>query len=379
MALIKDEEAERLIEGLDLRAPREKSVAVCSAANMLASADVISPVNLPSNDIAAQDGYAVRIMEGAKSYTITDSAGELNAGEAVYTGTGWPIPKGANSVVRIESARVDGKLLIPANEPKLWGDIERAGEDLTKGTAVLRRGNIITPYHVSLLSALGVMDVKVFDICVGILSVGDEIIPCDSTGEGIRDSLTPLIKGLMPFVRFMEAHAPDTKSEISSVIKEFSRKCDMVITTGGSSVGKKDLTKDAINDAGEMVFEGVQTNIIKRGGVGLVNGVPVLSLPGRVVSAVTVFHAHGLHIISRLIGSELRKYGEVGLAEDMRVKHSMNSTFLFRIEGESAVPLKWGSGLYGQMVNADAFARLERNREYRKGEKIRVQFLINHK
>ncbi len=376
MTLIKDEEAERLIDGLVLRTPREKIVRTYEATNMISSADVIATVDLPQKDIAAQDGHAVRIMKGAKSYIIKDNARELGPGEAVYMGTGWTLPLGANSVIRVESAKVNGNLLIPAIEPKLWGDIERAGEDIGKGTIMLERGKPVTPYHISLFLAMGITKLKVFDLHLGIISVGDEIIPYNSSKKGIRDSITPLIKGIMPFAQFKEAHVPDNRSKITRIVMEFSRKCDLIITIGGSSVGKKDLTKDAIRDAGEMIFEGVQTNIVKRGGVGIVNGIPVLSLPGRIVSAVTVFHAHGLHILSKMVGSELRKFGEGTLAEGITVRHSMNSTFLFKINEGNAVPLRWGSGLYGQLVNADAFARLERNREYRKGEKIQFQFLI---
>ncbi|MEM0096992.1 MAG: molybdopterin molybdotransferase MoeA [Conexivisphaerales archaeon] len=376
MTLIKDEEAERLIDGLPLKMPRVKSVSTCNAVNMLSSENVTSPSDLPENGIAAQDGYAINIMDGAMNYTVKDSAVELKPGEATYVGTGWTIPSGANSVIRIESAKVDGNKLFPIKDPKPWGDIEMSGDDVKRGSIIIERGKMITPYHISLFSALGLRKVKVFDLRVGIINVGDEIVKCNSPKKGIRDSITPLLKGLMPFASFRTAHAPDDKTKIVSLIERFSRACDLVMTIGGSSVGKKDLTKDAIKDVGEIVFEGVQTNIVKRGGVGFVNGTPVLSLPGRIVSAVTVFHVHGLHIISKLVGSELRKYGEVSLSEGIVVRHSMNSTFLFKVEDNSATPLKWGAGLYSQIIKANAFARLERNRDYSKGEKIRIQFLI---
>jgi len=378
MTLIKDEEAERLINSLNLKNPRQKILNTHEAINFISSEDVIAPGDLPGRDIAAQDGYAINMVDGCKNYTIKEGADELKPCEAVYVGTGWPVPLGTNSVVRMESAKVNGRTLTPVIDPRPGGDIERAGEDIRNGTRILRKGEIITPYHVSLLLAMNITKLKVFDLCAGIVSVGDEIVPYDSAKVGVRDSITPLIKEILPFARFREAHAPDSRPKIASAIRRLSESCDFIITIGGSSVGKKDLTKKAIADIGEMVFEGVQTNVVKRGGVGLVNGVPVLALPGRIVSAVTVFHVHGLHILSRMVGRELRRFGEGTLAEGITVKHSMNSTYLFKVQGKSLIPLKWGTGLYGQLINADAFARLERNREYKKGDKINFQYLIKN-
>ncbi len=229
MTLIKDEEAERLIDGLVLKAPRERILKTHNAVNMLSSTDVIAPVDLPQSDLAAQDGYAIHIMEGTKNYTIRDNVKELEPGEATYIGTGWPLPKGANSVVRIELSKVNGNQLILENEPKPWGDVERTGEDVKKGTILLEKGKPITPYHVSLFLAMGITKLKAFDICAGIINIGDEIIPYTSLRKGIRDSITPLLKGIMPFARFKEAHAPDIRNKIASLTSPNFLKSDPTI------------------------------------------------------------------------------------------------------------------------------------------------------
>ncbi len=375
MVLIRDEEAEALIDSMKLPKLREREVPVCEIQWLISAAEVTAPSDMPSRDIAAQDGYAISLVEGLKEYKIKEQAESLKPGEAKYVGTGWPLPAGANAVVRVEASRVEGDALTFSGEVKPWYDVERAGEDIRKGDAVLRRGELITPYHIATLVATGVERVRVFEICIGIISVGDEIVPCDSK-NGVRDSLTPLLRGLMPFAHVEVAHTPDDKGRIVSAINEMVSSCDMVVTIGGSSVGSRDFTKEAIREAGDLVFEGVQTNVVKRGGVGLVNGKPVLSLPGRPVSAVAVFHVHGLHILSRMAGVELRKYVEVELAEDLQVMHKMNSTYLFRLDGSRAYPLRWGTGLYSQLILADALARLQRGRLYMKGEMIRAQLLF---
>ncbi len=370
MPLIKYEEVEKIIESLKLPTLKTKSLSVPDSVNMILAEDVLSQNDIPPQNVAAQDGYAVNVHEG-ESYEIVN-ANKLNKGQATYVMTGMRVPDDANSIVRIEEAKVVGNRLYPAREPKLWRDIERAGEDIRAGEVLLRKGSFISPYHVPLLIAAGIKSVKVFDMCAGVVSIGDELVPYDHDG-GVRDAIAPMIMNLMPFAEKKYRLIGDDLEKIKQTLNELSKDCDLIFTVGGSSVGKKDFTKRAISDAGQLLYEGVQTNVIKRGGLGLVNGKPVIALPGRIVSAATVFNAEGLHVISKMIGVELRKYKEVELGEDVEVKHSMNATFLFKLDGSTAYPLRWGTGLYSELAKADAFGYLERNREHKKGEMITVQ------
>ncbi|MGC8661936.1 MAG: molybdopterin molybdotransferase MoeA, partial [Nitrososphaeria archaeon] len=342
-----------------------------NSAGMFLAEDVASGKDIPDSDIAAQDGYAVNV-HGGNYYQVRENCDSLDAGEARYIMTGIKLPEGANSVVRIEEAKVIENRLYTAKEPRPWGDVERAGEDVKAGEMLLHRGHLITPYDIPLLLVSGSGKVRVLDVCAGIISIGDELAPYN----GVRDSIAPMVRALMPFARTRYAVLRDDLDKIKSTLLEF-KDCDIILTAGGSSVGKKDLTKKAITETGTLLFEGVQTNVLKRGGLGLVNGRPVVVMPGRIVSAAVVFNAEGLHVLSKLIGTELRRFAQAELGDDISVKHSMNSTFLFRLSGGVAYPLKWGTGLYSQLAHADAFGYLERNREYKKREKITVQLLLN--
>ncbi len=370
MPLIKYEEVEKIIEGLKLQPLKTKDVDVINSVNMIVAEDVLSQNDIPQENIAAQDGYAVSIHEG-ESYEIV-SSNELKKGQASYVMTGMKLPVGANSIIRIEEARVVDNKLYPARGPKPWKDVERAGEDIKAGVALLRKGSFVSPYHVPLFIAAGIKSVKVFEICAGLVSIGDELVPYNHD-NGIRDAIAPMIMNLLPFAEKKYTLIGDDKEKIKQALNEFSKDCDLIFTIGGSSVGKKDYTKKAISEVGQLLYEGVQTNVIKRGGLGIVNGKPVIALPGRIVSAATVFNAEGLHVVSKMIGVELRKYKDVELGEDVDVKHSMNATFLFKLDDSKAYPLRWGTGLYSELAKADAFGYLERNREYRKGERITVQ------
>jgi molybdopterin molybdotransferase len=373
MPLINYEAVENIIESLKLQPIKTKNVDVMRSLNMIVAEDVLSKNDIPEHNIAAQDGFAVNIYEG-QSYEIVNDAAVLKNGQASYVMTGLQVPEGANSIVRIEEAKIVENRLYPAREPKLWKDIERAGEDIKKGEILLKKGSFVSPYHIPLFITAGVNSVKVFEICVAVVSIGDELIPYDYDG-GVRDSVAPMIMSLLPFAEKRYQLIRDDLEKIKQTIVDLSKDCDLIFTVGGSSVGKKDFTKRAISEVGELLYEGVQTNIIKRGGLGIVNGKPVMALPGRVVSAAVVFNAEGLHIISKMIGSELRKYREVELGEDIEAKHSMNSTFLFKLFSNTAYPLRWGTGLYSELAKADAFGYLERNKEYKKGDKITVQLL----
>jgi len=101
----------------------------------------------------------------------------------------------------------------------------------------------------------------------------------------------------------------------------------------------------------------------------------VVVLPGQLIAAITVFHEHGLHVLSRMVGRELRRFEEVRLGIDLRVDHRMDSLFLFAISEGVATPLPWGVARITTLLGAQAFAVLDHDRQYRSGQRLRVQRL----
>ena len=126
---------------------------------------------------------------------------------------------------------------------------------------------------------------------------------------------------------------------------------------------------------GEILFEGVQVNVIKRGAVALVEGTPVLVLPGQIVSAVTNAHEHGLHLVGRMAGRELRRLERAKLSEAVTVNYRMDSTYLFRLHDGHADPLSWGVARMSALLNANAFGFLERGRRWAAGDEVELQRL----
>jgi molybdopterin molybdotransferase len=333
------------------------------------------------------DGFAVRVYrEGpVRPYTLlgepldTRPAARrtLRAGEATPIATGARLPAGADAVVRIEAARVDRGQLRVSGSVHPGQDVIPRGESIRRGDPILRRGERVGPYHLSALIADGVRSLPIYDIRVVILPVGDELRGPHARGPGtVSDLIGPVIHRLFDFARVRTlSSVPDDVRRLTSVLAREARRSDLVITIGGASVGTGDVTKGTVAAMGEVLFEGVRANVLKRGGAALIGGTPVLVLPGQVVSAVTIAHEHALHLLGRMTGGELRRFERATLGTAIAVNHRMDSTFLFHLHDGRADPLPWGVARIGALLRANAFGVLERGRPWAAGDEVEVQRL----
>ncbi len=386
--LIPLEEAHELIERTFRRNVKSKRLKPWEALGKVLAEDVKSPIDVPEAPLAAMDGFAVRAedLERLNSLKIVGksfpSGGPLptvREGEAVYVTTGAPIPPGADAVIRVEAVKVEGNLLFTQAKVKPGKDIKPIGEDFKKGDELLRSGKVVNERDLALLLRAGVEEVAVLNYRSCVIATGDELVPYYSTGTSkVRDSIGPTIAAYLS--KFGEALylgvMPDSKEKIESAISIATETCDLTFVIGGSSMGEKDFVKKAIAELGTLLFEGVNVNVIKRCGVGVVKGKPVISLPGQVVSAVTSFHEFGLHVIEVLSGVKLRESITAELDEDLEVRHNMDPVYLFAVNGNKARPLRWGVGLYSELVKASGYAVLQRGRKYVKGEMVEVRKFI---
>lgn len=333
------------------------------------------------------DGYAVRvgtrfsagpfIVRGEAFPSTQARAPRLDSGEAIYITTGAFLPPGANAVARVEVARREGDLLYLASPVARGHDVMPSGEALARGEVLLHRGESVGPAHVGALLSQGLARLRVTALRVTVLPVGDELVAAgESTGRGRWDFMGPTIASSLPFAKVTVARPlPDDRAAVGRALKNAARMSDLLLTIGGSSVGRRDVTKASIREMGELWFEGVRANVLKRGAAGRVGHVPVVVLPGQLVSAVTVYHEHGLHLISRLVGRELRRFEPAILGTDLLVNHRLDSTYLLAVTGGIATPLPWGVARISALLSADAFTVLHRGRRYRKGDPITIQRL----
>ncbi len=376
------------IDAFRIRRAHVVRVPVRDSIGKMAGRQVLANRALPEHDLSAMDGYAIHLGRRSPSgpFPVRRTPIEehrsdrsvLAVGDATYVMTGAALPRGSNAVVRIESAREHAGLLYLRRPARRGQDILRSGESVGRGDRIVEAGRLIRPVDTGALLALRAQKVPVFALRATILPIGGELVQLLARfRKGTPEYLGPTIEGLLGFCD-TELHPPlaDDRRQVARELLCSARRSDLVITIGGSSVGAEDVTKRALSDAGgRMLFEGVTTNVLKRGAVGLVEGTPLIVLPGQVVSAVTVFHEHVLHVLSRMVGRELRAFEDARLGEEVSVRHRMDTTYLFRLREGKALPLPWGVARITALLRADAFGTLARGREYHAGDRIRLQRL----
>ncbi|MGC8645379.1 MAG: molybdopterin molybdotransferase MoeA [Thermoplasmata archaeon] len=286
---------------------KTRTVPVEISVGLYAAEDILAPQDFPPYERSAVDGFAVRANETISSSRINPAAfkiiGEITAssvpslivkkGEAVRISTGGPIPKGADSVVMKEEAEEDGDQVRVFSPVRRFQNVSRRGEDLKKGMIILKQGTRINPAHIAALIECGIREVKVYDISIGILSTGDELV-----SGLVANSTQPFIKSLLESKGFeVTSHGTvrDEPSLISEAIREMKE--DIMIVTGGSGPGKMDLVPELVAAKGRLLFRGLRIRPGRTTGLGVVDGRPLFMISGLPVAALIAVE----NIITKLI------------------------------------------------------------------------------
>jgi len=281
--------------------------------NRVLAEKIISPENLPAFNRSTVDGYAVRAEDTFGSSesmpAYLDFAGEIEMGyepdieikpgECCWIPTGGMLPEGGNSAVMVEYTEKLGEDTILIYRPVgPWENVMQRGEDVTEGKMLFSKGKLLRPQDIGLLASLGIAKVRVYKpYKLGILSTGDEIIPVNKrpTIGQVRDinsySLAAAVQscGNAPITYPIIKDELDTlKSAVETAIQEN----DVVIVSGGSSVGVMDVTLDTLlsfNDS-EMLFHGIAVKPGKPTMAVRIGSKLVIGLPGHPVSALMMFN-----------------------------------------------------------------------------------------
>jgi len=371
----------------ELRPVECETVPLDSALGRVLAADVVSPLDLPPWDNASMDGYAVRAADvrGARhdtpvSLPVTETiaaggtaSSDLAPGTAMRIMTGAPVPRGADSVVRIEDTdRGDERVLIV--DPRDAGrNVRSRGEDLAKGAAAIPASTVIGPPQLGVLASVGARTVSVYRRPrVAVLSTGDELVDVDRFGEVLagRRIVSSNSYTLRAAVTITGGEVldlgicPDDRTALrASLERALDAKCDLLITSGGVSIGTFDFTREVLRELGAaMRFWRVRIRPGGPLGFGLLGGVPWLGLPGNPVSAMVTFELFGRPAIRKLRG-ETRPFPHVFSAvmeEEVSIgaplTHFFRATIRWDDEGVAHARLTGpqGSGLLTSMSRADA-------------------------
>ncbi|MCW5575590.1 MAG: molybdopterin molybdotransferase MoeA [Burkholderiales bacterium] len=296
-------------------------VAVRDALGRVLAQEVVSPVDVPSNDNSAMDGYAVRHADLRNDARVTlkiigssfagaPHQGRLNAGEAVRIMTGGVVPPGADTIVMQEHVEAKDDQVTIGGGHKLGQNLRKAGEDLRRGQPALRRGQTIRPAETGLIASLGIAEVSVYRrLRVAFFSTGDELVSIGSPlGEGqIYDSNRYTIHGMLTRMGFeiidMGVVRDDPKL-LEAAFREAAQVADVVITSGGVSVGEADFVKDLLNSLGEVVFWKIAMKPGRPLAYGKIGKAHFFGLPGNPASVMVTFYQFVRDALLRLSGRD---------------------------------------------------------------------------
>ena len=386
--LITVEEAKSILESL--RIPTEvREVSLLDSLNKFSAENVFSPMDLPPFNRSTRDGYAVisedvllASEESPVRLKVIDSieAGEskrvkLSKGCCVKVATGAILPENSDAVVMVENAGEEGGIAIVKKAVSPKENIMLRGADIGEGELVLREGERITPEKVCLLSGLGIEKVKIRDVKIGVFSTGNEIVP---PGESLDFGKIYDVNGfgIVSFLRNAGFSADflgilrDDVGEMERNLLEASKEYSVVITSGATSAGERDLLVEAVKRLGEVVFHGVRIKPGKPFLVAKISKAVLFGLPGFPVSALTILHEFVKPVLLRAVGAKEREKKFEGVVAKRIYSEGRRELLPVVLAGGRIFPIEKGSGAITSLTNASGYLEIKENEEViERGEK----------
>jgi molybdenum cofactor synthesis domain-containing protein len=378
-ATISLDEARTIIGRSILPITRVERVSLDRASGRVLAETVTSGADVPPFARAAMDGFAVRAQDTAgatrttprtlrcieKVFTGQMPEETVGAGQCIEIATGAPMPAGADAVVIVEETDSEGdavRVFTPVNPAQ---NIGRQGSDIQKGQTVMQPGTLLNASRVGSLAALGLTEVTVFDKPrVAILSTGNEIVePGQPLAPGqiydINRFTLAVVVNENGGVAIPYRIAADTIDDLSRSVDECLEQ-DVLVFSGGSSVGERDLILDVVTAKGEMLFHGIAVKPGKPTAFGRINDKLVFGMPGYPSSCLSNAHillAPALRRIARLPEQIVRSL-TLPLASRVTSVPGRHQFYTVRIENGLAVPAFKASGDITSMSKADGFIEI---------------------
>jgi len=366
--------------------------------------DIVSDINLPDFARSTMDGYAVKASstfgateENPAYLTVKGTidmgkpAGlSIGSGEAAKISTGGMLPDGSDSIIMVEYTEIIDKITIEIYRSVAPGrHVLATGEDIKKGDNILSCGQRLRPQEIGLLAALGKDSVKVYKKpVIGIISTGDEIVPINNIPDKgrIRDINTYTLSSLVQ----KAGGIPVTYGIVGDDFDALLEKCsiaiahsDMVLISGGSSVGTRDLTVEVLSSlpGSDIMVHGISISPGKPTILAKTSGKAIWGLPGHVVSAMIVFEIVIQPFIEKISGLSLKYKKELRIPALLgrNISSAQGRIDYMRVRLIERNGIKWAepvlgkSGLISNLTNADGLIEIGINTEgLDKGSKVWV-------
>jgi len=341
----------------EVGAPVAERVPISEAAGRILSEDILADSDLPPFNRSQMDGFAMRHDDDSESLRIIGESvagrgfdGKVAPGTAVRIMTGARVPEGADAVQKVESTEESDGIVTMLEAPEAGQNIVKSGEEVRKGHRVMTRGEIIGDNAIATLASFGYSTVEVgVRPKVSILSTGSEIVSISETPakDQIRNSNSELLRALVSRTggeALIRPHADDDLEQLKSAISDaLGDGPDILIITGGVSVGDYDFTKPALRELGaEIFFEKVSLKPGKPTVFARLGETLIFGLPGNPVSVAVTFHLFVRTAILAMQGAI-----ECGLREGFAVA---SKDFKGAKERDCYLPVSLGSDLQGHLV-----------------------------
>ncbi|EHP86802.1 molybdopterin molybdotransferase MoeA [Methanotorris formicicus] len=340
--------------------------------------DIRSNIDIPRFDRSDIDGYAV--TELLDEYILIDEvfAGdnknlEIKGNECVSVATGGKVPKNTKYIIPIENTVRVGNKIVVVSFDRIEG-ISKKGCDVKKGDIVLKKGTLINERNIGVLAGLGIDEVKVYKTPkVGIISTGNELFKMtkDVNSKTIAEVVKkakcePIFLGLVR----------DEFDIIREKIIKASKKCDIIVTSGGVSVGERDFLPKVVDDLGKILFHKIKMRPGMPMLFGKINKKPIFCMPGNVVSCLICSYVFLLPFLMRMTH---RTYKRRIIKAKLSEKITSEPDFLYlrpvKLKNGIAYPIFKGSNIITSILDADGLAIIKEH-ELKKNEGDTVQVWI---
>jgi molybdopterin molybdotransferase len=374
------DEARRRLDAAVRPIARTERVAIEVAAGRVASADVTSPMDVPPFARSAMDGYTVvaadtagaskstpaRLRQLDRIYTGQPSSVTVAPGTCAEIATGAPLPAGADAVVMVEeTAQSDDGMIQIFAATAAGHNVGRRGADIAAGDRVISSGDVLSPARIGALAAIGCVDVEVFaKPRVAILSTGNEVVePGRTLAPGQIFDVNRFTLGAIVAahggVPDPQRPAQDTVDALIAALDACAQ-ADLVVFSGGSSVGERDLVVDAIAARGEMIFHGIAVRPGKPTAFARVKGTPFFGMPGNPTSCLSnayILLVPFLRAIARLPPHTPRTV-QAPLGRRIVSAAGRHQFYTVRLRDGVAFPAFKGSGDITSLSQADGYIEI---------------------
>ena len=393
-SLLSADEALEFLLDASTATEKKESVSLDNSLSRILASDIHSTINVPGFDNSAMDGYAIalndnQLLEKNLSFDIVDripagsTGNELSKGCAARIFTGAPIPKGANTVIMQEECEVsdDEAQITITRTIKLNENIRPTGNDILENDVILSSGKQIQPQDISLASSVGVGELTVYKkIKVGVFFTGDELvepgIPLSSgqINNSNRYALVALLEQVGCEVINL-GNIEDKFSATCDALESLESQCDLIMTTGGVSVGEEDHVKPAVESLGEINLWKIRMKPGKPLAYGKVKQTPFIGLPGNPVSSFVTFCIFSLPFIKKMQGNNNYQSKIIKVKANFECKRAKprREYARARIDHSESTPVanlypKQGSDVMSSIVWADGLVEIPENKTVELGE-----------